>query len=142
MLAFANVIAGIFFGAALYVSLVEHPARVGCGPELAVREFGPSYHRGAAMQATLAVLGCVIALLAGWRQHDTATMVAGGLLGALVPYTLLAILPTNKRLLDPALDPRDPAAAVLLARWGRLHAVRTVVGGAAFLLLAWRLAAG
>jgi len=48
-------------------------------------------------------------------------------LGALVPYTLLVILPTNKRLLDATLDAGSVEAQALLARWGRLHAVRTVV---------------
>jgi hypothetical protein len=33
---------GLFAGAALYVSLVEHPARIACGPALALAEFRPS----------------------------------------------------------------------------------------------------
>ena len=49
--------------------------------------------------------------------------------------TLLVVLPTNKRLLDPALDPHSPEAASLLARWGRLHAVRSVASVVAFVLL-------
>ena len=49
---------GLFAGAALYVTLVEHPARLGCGPALAIAEFGPSYRRGAVMQASLAAVGC------------------------------------------------------------------------------------
>ena len=63
-LALATACAGSFFGAAIYINLVEHPARVSCGPELAVREFGPSYQRAAVMQAALAVLGCLIGLVA------------------------------------------------------------------------------
>jgi hypothetical protein len=50
------------------------------------------------------------------------------------------VLPTNKRLLDPALDPRSTEAASLLARWGRLHAVRSVASVAAFVILALDLA--
>ena len=52
-----------------------------------------------------------------------------------IPYTLTVILPTNKRLLDPRLDPRTAEAASLLARWGHLHAGRTAAGAIAFLLL-------
>ncbi|MGH7350362.1 MAG: DUF1772 domain-containing protein [Candidatus Rokuibacteriota bacterium] len=44
------------------------------------------------------------------------------------------MLPTNKRLLDAGLDRTSPEAGALLARWGRLHAVRSVASGAAFLL--------
>jgi hypothetical protein len=126
---------GLFAGAAIYVSLVEHPARLECGPALAIAEFGPSYRRGSVMQASLAVVGC-LAAVAGWSQGSaTSVLIAGLLLGVAVPFTLIAILPTNKRLLDAGLDRRSPEAAALLARWGRLHAVRSVVSGVAFLLL-------
>jgi len=126
---------GLFAGAAIYVSLVEHPARLECGPALAIAEFGPSYRRGAVMQASLAVGGC-LAAVAGWTQGSaTSVLIAGLLLGVAVPFTLIAILPTNKRLLDAGLDRGSPEAAALLARWGRLHAVRSVVSGVAFLLL-------
>jgi hypothetical protein len=126
---------GLFAGAAIYVSLVEHPARLECGPALAIAEFGPSYRRGAVMQASLAVGGC-LAAVAGWTQGSaTSVLIAGLLLGVAVPFTLIAILPTNKRLLDAGLDRGSPEAAALLARWGRLHAVRSGLSGLAFLLL-------
>lgn len=131
----AIVCSGLFAGAALYVSFVEHPARVACGTELALKEFAPSYHRGAIMQASLAIAG-LLAAIGGWLLTNSMIELVGGLLlGALVPFTLIVILPTNKRLLDPRLDPRSPEAAELLRRWGRLHAVRSAAGTIAFLLL-------
>ena len=130
---------GLFAGAAIYVTLVEHPARIDCGPVLAIAEFRPSYRRGAVMQAGLASLGCVAALAAFAQGRGVPVLVAGLLLGAAIPFTLIVILPTNKRLLDPRLDPRAAEAATLLARWGHLHAVRSVASGAAFLLLGLHL---
>jgi hypothetical protein len=53
---------------------------------------------------------------------------------------LLVILPANKRLLDPTLDASSAEANALLLRWGRLHAVWTIAGLAAFTLLVARLA--
>jgi hypothetical protein len=47
---------------------------------------------------------------------------------------LIVILHTNKRLLNPALDRGSAEAERLLARWGRLHAVRSVLSGLALLL--------
>jgi hypothetical protein len=38
----AVVSCGLFSGASLYVTLVEHPARMECGTQLAVTQFGPS----------------------------------------------------------------------------------------------------
>ena len=60
--------------------------------------------------------------------------VAGVLLASVIPFTLIAILPTNKRLLSPTLDRRSAEAEGLLARWGRLHAVRSVLSALALLL--------
>jgi len=137
----ATLAAGIFAGAAIYVSVVEHPARLSCGTEIAVREFAPSYKRGAIMQASLAIAGCVAGVIGGWSLNDTGSIVAALLLGIIVAFTLIVILPTNKRLLDSALDASGAEAASLLQRWGRLHAVRSVFSVAAFLIFVIRLLA-
>jgi hypothetical protein len=63
----ATMCAGLFAGAALYITFVEHPARLECGTELAATVFGPSYRRATLMQASLAAVGLVAALVA-WLQ--------------------------------------------------------------------------
>ena len=136
---FATVCAGLFSGAAIYVNLVEHPARLSCGTELAVKEFGPSYRRGTVMQASLALAGCALGVAAWARSGDRTVLIAALLLGAVVPFTLIVILPTNNQLLDPDLDARSASAAELLTRWGWLHAVRSVLSLLAFVLLLTRL---
>ncbi len=35
----ATLSAGLFAGAAIYINLVEHPARIECGTDLAIKEF-------------------------------------------------------------------------------------------------------
>jgi hypothetical protein len=139
ILLLATACAGTFFGAALFVNLVEHPARVEGGTELAVREFGPSYRRAALMQGSLAVGGSLAGLVSSWQQQDLAVAAAAVLLGLVVPFTMVVISPTNERLLDPSLDAASPRAAELLARWGRLHAVRTSLSALAFGLFLLRL---
>ena len=134
LLILATLAAGLFAGAAIYITAVEHPARLACGAELAVREFAPSYHRATLMQAPLALVGCAAGIVAGWQRSDLVLALAATLLGAVVPFTLAIMLPTNKRLLNPALDARSPAALALLVRWGRLHAVRSVLGGTSFVI--------
>jgi len=42
----------LFTGAAVYITFVEHPARMQCGVELAAAEFAPSYRRATVMQAS------------------------------------------------------------------------------------------
>jgi hypothetical protein len=124
----------LFTGASVYINLVEHPARMQCGVEIAVTEFAPSYRRATVMQATCAVVG-LLSSLAAWLAGASLWWVIGGLLlGLVIPFTLIVILPTNKRLLSPALDRGSAEAERLLARWGRLHAMRSVLSGLALLL--------
>lgn len=93
-----------------------------------------TFCRAAVMQGMLAVVGLVARVLA-WAQGSGIDWLVGGLLlGAMVPFTLVIIMPTNRRLLDASLDRSSGEARELLERWGRLHAVRTVVGVVAFVL--------
>jgi hypothetical protein len=136
----ATLCAGLFAGAAIYVTSVEHPARLECGTVVAVTEFVPGYRRGKVMQASLAAVGFVAAVLAWALGSGLPVLVAGVLLGLVIPFTLIVILPVNTRLLDPKLDRGSSEAAHLLARWGRLHAVRSLSGAVAFGVLVWHLA--
>src|SRR6266567_4984444 len=116
---------GLFAGAAAYVSLVEHPARMACGVEIAAAEFPPSYHRGTIMQVTLAAV-CLLSSVAACLAGATFWWIIAGVLQvSVIPFTLIVILPTNKQLLNPVLDRRSAKTGQLLARWGKLHAVRT-----------------
>lgn len=135
----ATVCAGLFAGAAIYINLVEHPARLACGTDLAVREFGPSYRRATLMQASLAAVGLLTAVIAWAQGRGMPVLIAGLLLGAVIPFTLVVILPTNQRLLDTRLDPRSAEAERLLVRWGWLHAVRSGASALAFGLLVWHI---
>ena len=139
LLTIAAICSGLFAGAAIYVNAVEHPARRACGTETAIREFGPSYHRAAIMQALLAIGACAAGFGAAWLVNDAWIALGAVLVGIVVPFTLIVIRPINQRLLDPDLDPHDAKAGDLLTRWGRLHAVRSVASAAAFVLFLVRL---
>ncbi len=124
----------LFAGASVYINLVEHPARMECGVEAAATEFSPSYRRATVMQATLAAVGLASSIAAWLAGAAFWWLVAGALLGSVIPFTLFVILPINKLLLSPTLDKQSVEAERLLARWARLHAVRSVLSGLALLL--------
>jgi len=130
----ATLASGIFAGAALYINLVEQPARLCCGTELALTQWRLSYKRGTLMQAPLALIGSLAALLSFWIDRRLTWLVGGILLLLIIPFTLVVILPTNKKLESRELDLRGAEAGNLLRRWGRLHAVRSILGVAAFVL--------
>lgn len=133
--ALATLATTLFTGAALYVSLVEQPARLLCPTPCALAQWRPSYRRATRLQASLALTGCLLALGAWLGGAGPAWLAAGLLLGSVVPFTLLVIMPTNRRLQDESLDPADPSARVLLQRWGRLHHARSLASLAALLIL-------
>jgi hypothetical protein len=140
-MAIALLCCGVFAGAAIYVNLVEHPARMEAGTALALAEWAPSYRRGTLMQAPLAIVGGVAATCA-WLVGATIGWLVGGLLlSSVVPFTLLVIMPTNHTLSAPDTAHDLSRATALLTRWNRLHAVRTVLSTMAFLLFVWLLLA-
>jgi hypothetical protein len=129
----ATLCSALFAGAAVYINVVEHPARMSCGVETALREWAPSYQRATWMQAPLAVLGSVCAIIA-WLAGSNLLWLVGGLsLGLAVLFTLVVIMPTNRRLLGGIASNAGELAA-LLNRWNRLHAVRSALSVASLVL--------
>jgi hypothetical protein len=130
----ATLCAALFAGAAVYINLVEHPARMSLGSGAALAEWAPSYHRATLMQAPLALVGAIAAVAAGLTGGGVWWLTGGVLLGAVIPITLIVIFPTNRELLDPATAGNPDRAGVLLGRWNRLHAVRTLLSTVALVL--------
>jgi hypothetical protein len=127
----------LFAGAAIYINLVEHPARLSCGTEIAARQCAPSYERATVMQATLAVVAGV-AGLTRWLQSGEAVWLCGTVaIVAVIPVTFLVIFPTNKRLLEPGRDRASDETRALLVTWGRLHAIRSVLSLIGSVLFIW-----
>ena len=127
---------GLFAGAALYVSVVEHPARMSCDLPVALAEFRPSYKRAAVMQVILAVIGVTGAIVAWYLGRGTSTLVAAIVFATVVPWTLIVIMPTNRQLLDETRTSATAETDVLLKKWGRLHNVRTIASLLALTILA------
>ena len=130
---FATACAGIFAGAAIYISVVQHPASLQTGAGMAASFFPPMYRRAAPMQGGLAVVGSLAALVAWLGGSGVLWLLGALLLGFVVPFTVLVIKPINDQLLDPGLEPSDPKVPGLLRRWGELHRVRSASSSLAFL---------
>jgi hypothetical protein len=129
--------AAAFTGAAIYINVAEQPARLGVDDKALLAQWKLSYARGFAMQASLALASALFGLLAFWFTRDWRSLVGAALIFANWPYTLLVILPTNKRIAVISPDAAVTEARDLIETWGRLHAGRSALGLAATLVYLW-----
>jgi hypothetical protein len=129
--------AAIFTGAALYVNVAEQPARLLMDDRALLTEWKPSYKRGAAMQAPLALLGCLLGLIAWWQTSQPGFLVGALAMIAPWPWTLIAIKPTNDVLLGTEPDQAGSQTRALIVKWGALHGVRTALGALATVCFLW-----
>ncbi|MDE2365619.1 MAG: DUF1772 domain-containing protein [Betaproteobacteria bacterium] len=112
---------------------------MGCDTKTAATVWAPSYKRATYMQAPLAILS-LLAGIAAWLLGGGLMWLVGAMfIGLVVPFTFLAIMPTNHQLLAPGRDLSSGETRALLERWGRLHAVRSVLSFIASVIFVWLL---
>lgn len=133
----ALVCATLFTGAAVYINLVEHPARLRLADGSLLAQWQPSYKRALPIQSGLAIAGGVTGLIAGYVHAEWRWVAGSVLLLANWPYTLMVMMPANKRLMAMGLDQAGPESRAMLIQWGKQHAVRSALGAGAAMLFAW-----
>jgi len=135
----ALTVAALFTGAAFYVNFAEQHARLQLDDRAALAQWKPSYHRGFLMQASLAVIGFLFGVAAWLQDGNVWWLIGAAVLLANWPFTLVAIMPTNKQLGDTAPEAAGPETRALMQSWGRLHGVRTLLGALSTAIFLWLL---
>ncbi len=133
----ALAFAAAFTGAAIYINVAEHPARLKLDHRALLAQWKPSYQGGAAMQGSLALASAALGLLAWWQSGHAGWLIGACLIFANWPYTLIVIKPVNDRLKATEIGPESRAS---LQKWGKLHGARSALGFAATLAYLWALA--
>lgn len=129
--------AAIFTGAALYVLIAEQPARLQLDDRALLTEWKPSYKRGAAMQASIALVGTLLGAIAWWQTSRTGFLIGAVAMIAPWPWTLVVIKPTNDALLATEPASAGPQTRALILKWGTLHGMRAALGVLATAAFLW-----
>lgn len=132
----------LFAGAALYVNVVEHPARMVLETRSAVQQWAPSYKRATLIQAPLALVSLLSGVMAWLLGASIWWLAAALLIGSVVPYTLLVVMPINHKILESDRDLSSVETRELLQKWARLHGVRTTLSLVASVIDVWQLGGG
>jgi hypothetical protein len=136
---FAFGAASTFFGAALYINIVEQPARLALGPSSMVREWARSNRRGFIMLASLAVISAILAYLHFRSTSDARWLIGGLVILASWPYAYFVMVPVNNWLYVIQANAARSAVRELMRDWGLLEWGQTAIGLAACCLFAWAL---
>lgn len=128
---------GAFFGAALYISVAQHPASMKAGVAVAGKFFPPMYALAAPLQIATAIGGTLCGFSEYYLSGDILWAVGATVLVSVIPYTVIVLKPINDQLLDTNVQRSESETKQLLEQWAPRHWVRTVLSGISFALYTW-----
>ncbi len=134
---FALFLCGTFFGAAVYISIAQHPASMKAGVSIAANFFPPMYKLAAPLQIVLAVGGTLAGVIQWYQLRDPLWAIGAALLFFVIPFTIVVLKPINDQLLDSDVQRSDSQTEDLLTQWAPRHWVRSIVSGLSFVVYLW-----
>ncbi len=136
---YAFAIAAAFLGAAIYIGLVEQPARLKLGARAMVREWVMSDHRGTILLTTLSLVSATLAFIQFRISGDVRWILGGLAILMSWPYEYYVLVPVSIWL--HAVPPEKGAAPArtLMRDWGLLEWGYALIGLVACCAFAWAL---
>lgn len=124
---------GTQFGVALTATVIIHPILVTVKKTIAITVFKPFFDKTHVLVLILSIFITILALVYSIFTGNLWWVGVSLFLHLNGPYTLLFMMPINKRLMDTNVDPRSEKISEDLKKWGRMHLVRTILNGIIFL---------
>jgi hypothetical protein len=132
----AILTSGLYAGASWYLTFVELPALFSGPAEPALTHWAHGVRR-TPRYAGAALIGAAAGLIAGHAAISSPWSWGAAAMLSVLPFTSIAILPLQRRLLEQWRDEGMARSLIRLRTWGRLHAVRTALGLLANILFLW-----
>jgi hypothetical protein len=137
---FAFATAWAFFGAALYINIVEQPSRLALDARSIIREWIPSNRRGFVMLAVLAMVSALLGYTDYIRGGDVRWLIGATIILSSLPYAYFVITPVNILLYGARGNAPPSTVRELMRDWGLLEWGQTAIGLAASCIYAWPIA--
>lgn len=126
-----------FVGAALYVNVVEQPARLALDARAIIREWMPSNRRGFVMLAVLAIVSAFSGYADYIRTGDARWLIGATIILSSWPYAYFVMTPVNILLYRASRNAPATAIRELIRDWGLLECGQTAIGLGAACMFAW-----
>jgi hypothetical protein len=136
---YAFAAAAGFLGAAIYIGLVEQPARLALGPRAMLREWMLSNRRGTPVLSVMAVASAILGFIQFKANGDVRWIIGGVTILASLPYAYFVMMPVNVWLFAIAPGKAVSPARKLVRDWGLLEWGHAVIGLAAVGAFTWAL---
>jgi hypothetical protein len=136
---YAFAVAAAFLGAAIYIGLVEQPARLKLGTRAMVREWAVSDHRGTILLTTLSLVSAVLAFIQYRISGDVRWIIGGLAILASWPYEYYVLVPVSIWLCAVPPEKESAPARKLMRDWGLLEWGYALIGFVACGTFAWAL---
>jgi hypothetical protein len=136
---YAFAAAAAFLGAAVYIGLVEQPARLALGGRAMIKEWAQSNHRGTVMMSALAVVSAILAFIQFKTDGDVRWIIGGVIILASWLYSHFVMVPVNIWLCAVPLARPVLPVRKLMRDWGLLEWGQALIGLSAVCDFAWVL---
>ena len=133
----ALFLCGTFFGAAIYISMAQHPATMKTGIPFATKFFPPMYALASRLQIALAAGGTLAGVTQWYLSRDPLWAIGAAFLFFVVPFTIIALKPINDQLINSSAQRSDSQTEGLLKAWAPRHWVRSITSGLSFIVYLW-----
>ncbi len=137
LLAFAAACA--FVGAALYINLVEQPARLALDANAILREWAPSSRRGSILMSILAIISALSGYAHDLGTGDVRWLIGGTIMLASLAASYFGMTPLNILLYVTRREAPASAIRDLVREWGLLEWGQTIIGVGACCSFGWAL---